>query len=474
MPFRIRNFWSKFLSCCVLFALFATFLLKFGIDTKQVREFELSEAKIVYSINKSYLDINKILDDKINDLDEIKLSQLKINEQIETNTFSVYKEVYSLERNLKKSNEKYMILEYTNVFFAPKFCSKSSEEIFNSQIEKCEFNNCEYTCDKLKFLSSADALIFHQRDVEAEFELKYNNFDEWFHRTLQIPFKTPEEKLKNNPEQIWILWNDEATKINSAFNSISKLFNWTLSFKTDAEIFEGSYGFFLPNKHISESDLIRYKEEIHENFVKRENAILWFVSNCKSKLRSRVALEISQYYPLHIYGKCDLSKDFTESEIKAKYPYLKVFSNEKCSRDSECELEKFQSYKYYLAFENTNCTDYVTEKIWKSLNKHMIPIALQPNRQSYQSFSIPSKSFIHLEDYDFNVRQLTNHLNSINQDFSLYYKYLKWTYVYLKTHNDGKETEPHRMCQLCKKLNTFKKRISYKRIADFFNDRCLS
>lgn len=42
-------------------------------------------------------------------------------------------ETTSMHR-IKKSS--YLIVEYTNVFFKPKFCDKSSKEIFNSDIEQ--------------------------------------------------------------------------------------------------------------------------------------------------------------------------------------------------------------------------------------------------------------------------------------------------------------------------------------------------
>lgn len=39
--------------------------------------------------------------------------------------------------NLRRTKKpKYLIVEYTNVFFKPKFCEKSSEKIFNSDIER--------------------------------------------------------------------------------------------------------------------------------------------------------------------------------------------------------------------------------------------------------------------------------------------------------------------------------------------------
>lgn len=167
-------------------------------------------------------------------------------------------------RRAKKSS--YLVVEYTTVFFKPKFCNKPSEQIFNSEIERfdahhfsifcvnhvnhifvviftrCPYQNCEYSCVKSdEKVRSADALLFHQRDLESEFSTRYqSNLDKWLELTTQLPFKTTKAKLANNPSQIWILWNDEATHVDTSLNKISQLFNWTLSYRTTSEVYKGN------------------------------------------------------------------------------------------------------------------------------------------------------------------------------------------------------------------------------------------
>ena len=140
--------------------------------------------------------------------------------------------------------------------------------------------------------------------------------------------------------------------------------------------------------------------------------------------------------------------------------------------DSDCENKLFSSFKYYLAFENRNCTDYITEKLWKSFEENIIPIVLQPSRESYSHFSIPKNSIIHMQDFNYKSIELAKYLRSIDNDAEAYYNILKWTYVYLKPISDPSYLEPHRMCQLCKKLNTFTSRVYYKDLVNFFNGKC--
>ena len=379
----------------------------------------------------------------------------------------------------------YLILEYTEVFFKPKFCSKSSEAIFNSAIEKCPYSNCVYSCAKEADLKRADLLIFHLRDLEAEYEKHYRpRFDDWLRNTKQLPFKTVDEKRNNNDKQLWLLWNDESTPIDVNFNKLSPLFNWTMSFKTNSEVFEGSYGFLTQHVDLSYGVVSKLKKSLfYDDFLGRRNAILWFVSNCKSKHRIQVALELSKHYPVFIYGKCNvLDASLTPAEAKSLYPYLNSmgenersmedFAHIDCKEDTNCDERKYRTFKYYLAFENRNCTDYITEKVWRTLDKGIVPIVLQPSRESYVRYEIPDESYIHMEDFDHDPKRLAQHLKLVDRDFGLYYNYRKWTSVYNRIEWRADYLEPHRMCQLCRLLNTFNRTISYNNIGNFFNNRC--
>ena len=119
-------------------------------------------------------------------------------------------------------------MEYTKVFSQPKFCSKSSESIFNSVLETCPYTNCLYTCEKSEEnLKRADLLLFHQRDLETELINKYEkSVTNWLEATEQIPFKGKlEHKLANSYDQLWLLWNDEATIVDQTFDKVFFVLN---------------------------------------------------------------------------------------------------------------------------------------------------------------------------------------------------------------------------------------------------------
>lgn len=140
--------------------------------------------------------------------------------------------------------------------------------------------------------------------------------------------------------------------------------------------------------------------------------------------------------------------------------------------DSQCEKDLLNSHKYYLAFENRNCTDYITEKFWRSMRTQLIPIVFQPNRESYSHQQIPASSYIHMQDFGGSAEALGKFLTIMDEDYERYYGFLKWTNLYLKIYDTQEYTEPHRMCQLCKRLNTVSSNIFYKDLNAFFTSKC--
>ena len=56
-------------------------------------------------------------------------------------------------------------------------------------------------------------------------------------------------------------------------------------------------------------------------------------------------------------------------------------------------------YKFYLAFENSNCVDYITEKFFVNGLKHnILPIVMGASKEAYER-SAPFNSFLHVDDF---------------------------------------------------------------------------
>ena len=60
-------------------------------------------------------------------------------------------------------------------------------------------------------------------------------------------------------------------------------------------------------------------------------------------------------------------------------------------------LLSFYSFsQFYLSFENSLCSDYITEKFWKVLDYNVIPVVL--NGANMTKFA-PKNSYIDLKDF---------------------------------------------------------------------------
>ena len=119
------------------------------------------------------------------------------------------------------------------------------------------------------------------------------------------------------------------------------------------------------------------------------------------------------------------------------------------SLNRNSEQETFSKYKFYLAFENSKCPSYVTEKLFKILNQNMsefppVPVVLGPNRSWYEEH-LPKHSFIHVNDFP-NPQKLADHLLFLDRNPEEYIKYMNWR----KDHT--KVCGPSLSCQLCHKL----------------------
>ena len=119
---------------------------------------------------------------------------------------------------------------------------------------------------------------------------------------------------------------------------------------------------------------------------------------------------------------------------------------EKWSLDEKLELSR---NKFYLSFENSKCRGYVTEKLYKVLNKEIsdnppVPIVMGEKKLWYD-LNLPQKSFIHIDDFA-SSNELAKYLLFLNSNHTEYMKYLEWRKYYKKVRVDSIG------CQLCTNL----------------------
>lgn len=86
-------------------------------------------------------------------------------------------------------------------------------------------------------------------------------------------------------------------------------------------------------------------------------------------------------------------------------------------------VEAYKKYKFVIAIENSNCVDYVTEKLVKAVESGSIPIlAGYKDRPDYRRY-MPKHSYINIFDYP-SIQALADDLKRIANNQTLYESYL--------------------------------------------------
>jgi hypothetical protein len=186
--------------------------------------------------------------------------------------------------------------------------------------------------------------------------------------------------------------------------------------------------------------------DIKKEFHSRKNRILWFVSNCNAQTkRNEIAKELKTYFPIDQYGRCS--------------------QNSKKIENSE---QLFFEYKFYLAFENAHCQDYITEKaFYNSLAHGSIPIVLGPDEKNYKKI-LPPNSFIHIDHFK-DLKQLADQLNHISNHFDMFSSYHQWRIDYRVLAWKSNYFIDDQFCDLCIKLHNDRTPKTYLNFSKWLN-----
>ncbi|XP_071974600.1 4-galactosyl-N-acetylglucosaminide 3-alpha-L-fucosyltransferase FUT6-like [Engystomops pustulosus] len=229
-------------------------------------------------------------------------------------------------------------------------------------------SRCFFTSDR-DLYSRANAVIIHHREV------CYSK-----NQMPQIP----------RPEgQYWVWFNLESPSHSPNLWMMDNLINLTMSYRSDSDIFT-PYGWL--QKNTSQNFTIPIKSRL----------VAWAVSNWNGHSK-RV-----KYY-----------------NVLKNHIDIDIYGGNHTSLAMEDLHDVLSKYKFYLSFENSIHTDYITEKLWRNaLMSGTVPVVLGPPRETYERF-IPSDSFIHVDDFP-SAKDLADYLLELDQDPQKYQRYFKW------------------------------------------------
>ncbi|KAM3919077.1 3-galactosyl-N-acetylglucosaminide 4-alpha-L-fucosyltransferase FUT3-like [Leptodactylus fuscus] len=265
------------------------------------------------------------------------------------------------------------------------------------------FNNprCFFTDDR-DWFPKANAVIFHHRDV--------------------CRFKSQMPQMPRPEGQYWVWFNLESPSHSPNLAMMDNLFNLTMSYRSDSDIFT-PYG-WLEKKNESQNFTIPEKSKL----------VAWVVSNWNpSSKRVTYYNELKEHINVDVYGR----------------------------QHNRLDSDKFNvvlsTYKFYLSFENSIHRDYITEKLWRNaLQSGAVPVVLGPSRENYEKF-IPADSFIHVDDFP-SAKDLADYLLELDKDPQRYAQYFRWR---IRLRPVGKVSWETEYCKACVALH---KAPSYRAI----------
>ena len=174
-------------------------------------------------------------------------------------------------------------------------------------------------------------------------------------------------------EQIWMIFMLESPLHTQVFKH-KGVFNWTATYRSDSTVVAPYERWQYYNDNVkARSQAINYA-------ANKTKKVAWFVSNCGARNgRLEYARNLSSHIDVDIYGTC---------------------GDKRCPRASKDCLKMLDTdYKFYLAFENSNCVDYITEKFFVNGLKHnILPIVMGASKEAYER-SAPLNSFLHVDDF---------------------------------------------------------------------------
>ena len=265
-------------------------------------------------------------------------------------------------------------------------------------IRHCGSYKCNFTQNRENFHNSR-AVIFH------------------FGAIRFLPDVLHAASLKRLPNQWWIYMNGEPPLHNRIYPFLRNypVFNWTMTYKVDSDI-GGTYAVITPG-------VFRDGFDPKRNYLEGKTIeVSAMVSDCVYG-RMRAIRALMKHINVNLRGKC----------------------NGNMAADGHSLIRKS---KFYLAFENTLCVDYVTEKTYKNAYQNeAVPIILSGANLSNPQI-VPPGSYIDASKFK-SAKELADYLKYVGGNKEVYNKFFEWRNkwdVHITTWTSL-------LCGVCKKIH---------------------
>lgn len=217
-------------------------------------------------------------------------------------------------------------------------------------------------------------------------------------RHSHLPFNRAIAKKKG---QLWVLYSSE-----SQYHTLRPPKQWadkidlSASYMETADFYVPLYGRLLHNKTYP---LLNYTGVLAN---KTKDAV-WVSSHCSTpSRRENLVNELSKYLTVDIYGQCGTKKCGTQYDDYTK-----------------CKSIFEKDYKFYLAFENSICNNYTSEKLYSLYRYHALIIPVINGPQDAGKY-LPKGTYINSLDFN-SPKELAEKLKHIGSNETEYIRYLQ-------------------------------------------------
>jgi hypothetical protein len=200
---------------------------------------------------------------------------------------------------------------------------------------------------------------------------------------------------------------------------LNRVFNLTTTYTTDSDVFSGynnGLGFHWERN-------LKFDETRDYSLGKKKLAYA-IISNCGAKSNRMSYINgLQSKMSVDVFGRC----------------------GSPCPGDN-CKESLASEYKFYLAFENAFCRDYITEKFFNTINLDVVVVAMGAGNYSHY---VPKSAYIDIRDFKTSA-ELANYLLYLDGNATAYNSYFKWRRHVSFVHKPFPTNEmPNSVCDLC-------------------------
>ena len=235
------------------------------------------------------------------------------------------------------------------------------------------------------------------------------------------------------PNQVWVFLTMESPLYAGSFYKNKSIINFTMTYLLRSD-FHQRYG------DIEHQGTYQGGFNSSKNYLERKNkSVAAIVSNCGQKRRLEHIRALAKWIDVDVFGRC---------------------GDKQLCRGC---WDQLQPYKFYLAYENNICVDYVTEKLYNNgLSHGMVPVVLGGANYSNPLLAPPG-SYIDARNFT-SAKELASFLAVVGSDPNLYREYFRWHTGYRVRMRSYEE----RLCKLCEVLHQNGSFKVYEDVMDWY------